>query len=89
MTKQTITSGGELAKHLDISLVEVRKIIQNIREHNNELLDNGLFIIATNKGYELTNKRYKIKKWAKTRQTKAISGLAQVDQAWKITKEKW
>ena len=49
-------SGKQLADMLDVKPVEIRSIIQTIRENNHRFFNpsNKLYIVASIKGYELT-----------------------------------
>lgn len=86
--KDICPTGAHLASKFKTSATEVRKVIQNIREHNDEFFK-GKYLISFNSGYKITKNKKEIAKWAKKQHLRAVSGLAQVEQTYKITKKGW
>lgn len=83
-----LPTGSQLANAFKTSQAEIRKVIQIIREHNNEFFKTS-YLISHSKGYEITNDKKIIAKWAEKQHLRGVSALSQVEQAWKITKKGW
>ncbi|MCS5736555.1 UNVERIFIED_CONTAM: hypothetical protein RF648_18105 [Kocuria sp. CPCC 205274] len=56
-----LLTGGEMAFYLAKMPQEIRKTIQYIRENSSKLLKPNEFLIAYNRGYEITTDKKKIK----------------------------
>lgn len=83
-------TGKELAEMFEMSSMQIRKYIGDIRKNNGIFFPvSKRFIIAERSGYILTNEIKKIKHWANKMQKRGTSALEQVNQAWKITDKNW
>lgn len=84
-----LITGAELSKVFLITPVRIRKLIQIARENNDKIVPQGYFLISFKRGYKLTNNKKEIRYWTRGQHKRGVSALAQVNQAWKITKENW
>lgn len=59
-SRMEFTPGWYISKELRDNTSNIRHIIQKIRCHNDQLLSNNYYLIATNKGYKITDNKDEI-----------------------------
>lgn len=80
-------SAAELSHLTGLAPQDVRKYIQLIRRHANLFLDDGLFLIADNKGYSITSNKKKIEAFYQKTMTRYQNTTPQLLQMKRVLNE--